>query len=181
MTAEHVPTPMSDENLADLRAYLVIEESEEGGADGLCDYYETTKRLLATVDVLRAEVERADLARVIVHADLVKAEAERDAARREVAFFAERLEKQDGQYSHGHPAAVRYRALREGLEEERAYAWRQVAITQAERDRYRNVVDEFLAAELALTVVDRCEAERTDQLDRYRAARGELVALKVRS
>lgn len=54
------PKPMTVEECEALRGHLRVEESEIEGADpavhGLYDYYETTKRLLATVDMLKAEL-----------------------------------------------------------------------------------------------------------------------------
>lgn len=60
-------------------------------------------------------------------AELEKLAAEVERLKSEVAFFAERLETQDHQYSVTHPAAARYRALREGLEKRAEAAEAKVA------------------------------------------------------
>jgi len=130
--------------LADLReCKSCVATADEAAVSALNRETEVCKQLTTTLaDLREARLERDGLQAKVddfpccgkcdstVRAE--RAEAERDKLRVEVAFFAERLEKQDNQYSNGHPAAARYRALREGLE--------------AERDRIREAARNVVAA-----------------------------------
>lgn len=71
--------------------------------------------------------------------DVATLTAELTTARNDVVFFAERLEKQDHQYSAAHPQAAIYRNRREELERSLATltAERDGAVTVADRQRSR--------------------------------------------
>lgn len=83
-------------------------------------------------DIANAATARADAA-----------EAEVERLNGSVAFFAERLETQDHQYSAAHPSAARYRALREGLEKRAEAAEAEVASYRDALHRYWFALDLF--------------------------------------